>query len=118
MEDKLYFYKAVIYSVYDGDTCTARIDLGFEFEFKKLKLRLSGIDTPELRGETLEAARVSRDFLRDLVLDKDVIVETERDSKGKYGRYIATIWVKNEDGSYSSANDLLVLGGYGVYKEY
>lgn len=118
MKDKLYFYKAIIYSVYDGDTCTARIDLGFEFEFKKLKLRLSGIDTPELRGDTLEAARLARDFLRGMVLDKNVIVETERDTKGKYGRYLATIWIENEDGSYSNVNDLLVSSGHGVYREY
>lgn len=118
MKDKLYFYNAVIYYVYDGDTCTARIDLGFEFEFKKLKLRLYGIDTPELRGDTIDAARAARDFLKELVLDKEVVVETVRDTKGKYGRYLATIWVEGADGTFINVNDLLVSSGHAVYREY
>lgn len=118
MYDKLYHYKAVIASVYDGDTCTADIDLDFKFYHNGLKLRLAGIDAPELRGETLEAGRASRDYLRELVLDKEVIVETEKDSTGKYGRYIVTIWIPQEDGAYICANDLLVETGHAVYKEY
>lgn len=70
MEANLYHYKAVIVSVYDGDTCTAVIDLGFKFYHNGIKLRLTGIDAPESRGETLEAGRASRDYLKELVLDK------------------------------------------------
>jgi micrococcal nuclease len=45
---KPYFYKAKIISVYDGDTVTAVIDLGFEIT-KKIKIRLYGINAPEIR---------------------------------------------------------------------
>lgn len=47
---EFYTYQAKIISVYDGDTCTAVIDLGFRISFE-IKLRLAGINTPELRGE-------------------------------------------------------------------
>ena len=51
MITNLYFYKANVTSVYDGDTITADIDLGLGVFIKKQKLRLSRIDAPELRGE-------------------------------------------------------------------
>lgn len=118
MEENLYTYKAIISSVYDGDTCTADIDLGFKFYHKGIKLRLKDIDTPELRGETLEEARRSRDYLRELVLDKEVIITTERDSTGKYGRYIATLWIKNENEDYINVNTLMVESGFAAEKIY
>lgn len=118
MDDNLYHYRAVISSVWDGDTCTADIDLGFSFSYSKIKLRLYGIDAPELRGETLEAARASRDFLREKVLNKEVLLQTIKDSTGKYGRYLANIWLKQEDGSYILVNDLLVIEGHAIHREY
>jgi micrococcal nuclease len=113
----LYYYKAHVISVYDGDTCTVSVDLGFNFEFKGQKLRLDGIDAPELRGDTLEAGRASRDYLRDLILDKDIYLETIKDSKGKYGRYLAKIWIE-VDGELLCANDMLVSSGHAIYREY
>lgn len=118
MENKLYFYKAVVHYVYDGDTCTASVDLGFNFEFKNLKLRLFNIDAPELRGETLEAARKSRDFLKEMVIGKEVFLETIKDAKGKYGRFLSIIWIKNDDGSYVNVNEKMVEAGHAIHREY
>ena len=56
MKNNLYFYKAEIVSVYDGDSVTAIIDMGLH-TFRKLKVRLSGIDAPELRGLEKEAGK-------------------------------------------------------------
>jgi micrococcal nuclease len=109
----LYFYKARIISVYDGDTCRANIDAGFGLELKNKPLRLWGIDAPELRGETLDIGRLSRDALKDLILDKDVIIETYKDKTGKYGRYIAKIWLED-----ICVNDELVKLGHAIYREY
>jgi micrococcal nuclease len=117
MEDKLYFYRARVVSIWDGDSLTASISLGFNFQFEKLKIRLYGIDTPELRGDTLEEARLARDFLKGLILEKDIYVETIKDKKGKYGRYLAKIWLE-KDGEYININDLLVSEGYAIYREY
>lgn len=40
-----------------------------------------------------------------------------KDKKGKYGRYLAEIWLECE-GKYINVNDLLVAKGYAVYKDY
>lgn len=95
--ENFYRYKAIITAVYDGDTVTADIDLGFGIWMKGQKLRLVGIDTPELRGEEREQGLIVRDYVRELILDKEVVVETEKDKSGKYGRWLATIWIEQEN---------------------
>ncbi len=92
----MYHYKAKILDVYDGDTVTAFVDLGF-LHFQEMKLRLYGIDTPELRGEERASGLIVRDILREKILDKEVEVFTYKDSQGKYGRYLATIVIDGED---------------------
>lgn len=74
----MYQYKAEIIDVYDGDTVTAVVDLGF-LHFQEMKLRLYGIDTPELRGEEREQGLVVRDILRGLILDKEVEIHSYKD---------------------------------------
>ena len=51
MTTNLYFYKAKVTSVYDGDTITADIDLGLGVFVTGEKLRLSRINAPEIRGD-------------------------------------------------------------------
>jgi micrococcal nuclease len=91
-----YVYRARVerpQDIYDGDTITVIIDLGFHIEFGELTLRLYGINAPELRGAEKEAGRHARDWLRERLKDREFIVQTIRDRKGKYGRYLAIIWV-------------------------
>lgn len=111
MEEVLYKYKAKITEVYDGDTVTAAIDLGFSVVWHDVKIRLYGIDTPEIRGAERPEGLVARDYLRALILDKDVFLETIKDTTGKYGRYLGKIWF-DRDGYWVCANDVLVEDGY------
>lgn len=103
-----YLYKALVLSVYDGDTITVDIDYGFNHWEHGVKLRLFGVDTPELRGvERPEGLKV-----RDLVRDKlppgtEVIMESIKDKSGKYGRYLARIHL----GDWC-LNDWLLENGY------
>lgn len=115
---KLYHYHGHITAVYDGDTVTVDMDLGLKTWVRGEKLRLYRINAPELRGDEREAGLVSRDFMRALVLDRDVVVETVRDKKGKYGRYLAELWVQDEAGNWQNANDALVQAGHAVYRDY
>lgn len=117
MFSNLYHYKATVTKVYDGDTITVSIDLGMNFYRKKIKLRLHDINAPELRGKTLKEGRVSRDYLRSLVLNRDVIIQTFRDKKGKYGRYLAKVWVQLEE-EWVCINSIMVNNGYAIHKEY
>jgi micrococcal nuclease len=114
--EDLYYYKAVVTKAYDGDTLTLDIDLGLDVTLKEQKIRLHGIDTPELRGgtdESKKAAKAARDFTRELVLDKEVIIKTHKDKEGKYGRWIAEVFVQG-----MSLNDQLVKHGHAVRKDY
>jgi len=118
MEDQLYNYRATIQSVYDGDTVRADIDLGLGTWIKNEQLRFARINAPELRGDEKVAGRAARDFLRDKILNKEVIIETIKDKKGKYGRYIAEIWLQDDDGESLNINDLMVEKGHARYQEY
>ena len=76
------------------------------------KIRLAYIDTPELKGEHKEEGIAAGDFLRQLVLNKKVIIQTIKNPSGgdkqeKYGRYLGVIWL---DGV--NVNDLLIAKGY------
>lgn len=119
MKDKsfLYHYNAMVIAAYDGDTITVDIDLGLKTIVKGEKLRLNRINTPEVRGAEREAGLVSRDWLRERIVGKTVLIETFKDKKGKYGRYIAEIWLPEND-SYTNINDELVEHGLAVYKDY
>lgn len=87
-----YVYNATITEVYDGDTVTASVDLGFKMN-REIKIRLSNIDTPELRGDELEEGRKVRDIVREMILNKRVVIKTYVDATGKYGRYLAEIFI-------------------------
>ena len=117
MKDNLYHYRAIVRAVYDGDTCTVDIDLGLATWIHGEKVRLYRINAPELRGDEREAGLRSRDFLRSKIEGKEVFINTVKDKKGKYGRYIADIWFE-ENGTWLNVNDLLVQAGHAIYQEY
>lgn len=87
-----YVYNAIVLDVYDGDTFTAEVDLGFD-TFRRMKFRLLGVDTPELRGEERPQGLIVRDLVRDMILNKQVVLKTLKDSQGKYGRYLSEVWI-------------------------
>jgi len=88
-----YIYKAFVTGVYDGDTITVDIDLGMDTWKMNVKMRLARIDTPEMRGAEKEAGKVVRDYVRGMLLNKDVVIKTEKDKTGKYGRYLAEVFI-------------------------
>jgi endonuclease YncB( thermonuclease family) len=118
MEEVLYHYNATVTDVYDGDTCTVDIDLGLHTWLKGEKIRLYRINAPELKGKEREKGLLSRDFLRGLILNKKVIIQTVKDKKGKYGRYLGEIWYLKNGNKYSNINDLLVKKRFAVYHDY
>ena len=90
----MYTYKAKIVSVYDGDTLRVDIDLGFNIIMRNESIRLYGIDTPELRGDEKVSGYAAKNKLLELIpIGSDVIIQTIKDSKEKYGRYLGIIFV-------------------------
>jgi micrococcal nuclease len=118
MEKVLYHYKAIIIEVYDGDTCTIDIDLGLNIWNKGEKIRLNRINAPELRGDEKTKGLESRDYLRSLILAKEVFIETIKDKKEKYGRYLAEVWLEDENGKFININDEMVKNGLAKYQTY
>ena len=117
MEKTLYVYKAFVNKVYDGDTITVDIDLGLKTFVHDEKIRLFGINAPEMRGKEKPKGTVSRDFLREQILNKEILIQTVEDKRGKFGRYLGVIWLKRGD-RHINVNELLVRKGYAVKKEY
>lgn len=110
----LYQYKAIITEVYDGDSVSADIDLGFHVWIKDEKLRLLGIDAPEVKGDTKVAGLAARDALRARVLGREIILCTVKDGSGndrreKFGRYLAKIYIGDE-----LINDWMIGAGFAV----
>lgn len=104
---ELYNYKSKVISVYDGDTIRCDIDLGFSTTLSNQPIRLYGIDTPEVRGEERDEGLKVRNILRDLILGKDVILRTIKDTKGKYGRWLGRVYLED-----LCVNDFLIERGY------
>ena len=109
----LYHYRGMVVSVYDGDTITVNVDLGFHVLLTKEKFRLSRINAPEVRGKEKKQGKISRDWLRKKILGKEIMLVTKKDKKGKYGRWLADIWLDDV-----CINDELVKNGLAEYKEY
>jgi len=114
---ELFHYTALVQSVYDGDTCRVDIDLGLGIWIHNEKLRLVRINAPEMTGPDQPQGVASRDFLRSLIDGKEIIIETLKDRRGKYGRYLAEIWIE-KNGGWINVNDALVAAGHAVYQEY
>ena len=113
----LYEYKARVTRVYDGDTITVDIDLGFFVVLKNQTIRLFGLDAPEIRGEERDAGLVSKRWLRSKVENQDIIIRTVKDAKGKYGRWIGTILLTEGD-EQININDEMIKTGMATYVEY
>lgn len=87
MED-MFIRSCTIVRVVDGDTVDIKIDLGFDITYD-LRVRVYGMDTPE-RGQV--GFKEASDRLKQLLpVGSKAIVQTFKDKKEKYGRYLANI---------------------------
>jgi len=93
----MYEYGCQVTRVVDGDTIDVDLDLGFDIIYK-CRVRLYGIDTPESRTRNKDEkvrGKLAAKFLKDAILNgKNVILQTQlKDSKGKFGRVLASVVV-------------------------
>ena len=103
--------------VLDGDTIDVTIDLGFDL-FKKERVRIAGVDTPEKRTRDLEEKALGIDatnWLKDklestLSGDDELTIRTELvGGVGKYGRLLGWLYVGEDT---VSLNELMITEGY------
>ena len=100
--------------VVDGDTIYGDVDLGFNFGARKMEFRLAEVNTPELKGNTRTAGLASKKFVEDTILNKEVCILTKKDTKEKFGRYLAEVFYQDATGNYVSLNKELVDKGLAV----
>jgi micrococcal nuclease len=110
--------------VVDGDTIDVTLDLGFDVCTRQ-RVRLIGIDTPESRTSNTEEkvfGLLSKKKLKEWCLKAiesekdDIEIELrcpERDSRGKFGRILAEVWV-SEGGQWTNVNKWMCDEGYAV----
>ena len=103
--------------VVDGDTIDVTIDLGFDL-FKKERVRIAGVDTPEKRTRDLEEKALGLDAtywmkkqLEDTIAgDEELIIRTElKGGHGKYGRLLGWLYVGDDA---LSLNEQMITEGY------
>tara|TARA_R110002050_G_scaffold14578_1_gene45786 strand:+ start:121 stop:552 length:432 start_codon:yes stop_codon:yes gene_type:complete len=96
----MYEYNCTVNRVVDGDTIDVTLDLGFSVLYKS-RVRLYGIDTPESRTRDKDEkvrGLLSKEFLKQAVADEKVVLKTKlKDSRGKFGRVLAEVWVNDHN---------------------
>ena len=112
LKQNYYMYKAKVTKVVDGDTVDLEIDLGMNV-FVKERIRLARINTPETFGVKKEskeykAGMKAKERLVELVEGKEVAIETLKDKKGKYGRYIAELYITNSNNEWKNINTTML----------
>ncbi len=90
--DRAFIYMCQIRRVIDGDTLEVLIDLGFR-QFSVERVRLAGIDTPEIRGPQRTAGLAVARWVTGwaATLGPDFVAQTGKDS-GMWGRWVADVW--------------------------
>ena len=103
--------------VVDGDTIDVTIDLGFDL-YKKERVRVAGVDTPEKRTRNLEEKELGIDATEWLKAklegavagDDDLVIRTELDGGvGKYGRLLGWLYIGDSE---LSLNEQMITEGY------
>ena len=103
--------------VLDGDTIDVTIDLGFDL-YKKERVRIAGVDTPEKRTRDLEEKELGIDatnWLKEklestLSGDDQLFIRTELvGGVGKYGRLLGWCYIGDAE---VSLNEQMITEGY------
>lgn len=110
--DDLYTYRAYLVKVIDGDTFNAIIDLGFEFVTEQ-KLRLRGLDAPEIESAEGKAAkefvesslRARQSSVAGEAIYVPVLIKTSKSDK--YDRYLADVFYTTDGKKKYLNNELL-----------
>ena len=103
--------------VVDGDTIDVTIDLGFDL-YKKERVRVAGVDTPEKRTRDLEEKALGIDATNWLKAkltetikgDEELLIRTElKGGVGKYGRLLGWLYIGD---AAISLNEQMIEEGY------
>lgn len=88
-------YNIKINRVIDGDSLDLDIFLGFGIVFTDRRVRLLGVDTPEVRTSDPEEKKyglLAKSFVEEWCLDKQIVlVVKDKDDQDKFGRILGDL---------------------------
>lgn len=102
-------YEVTVADVFSGDDLILMVDLGISGLYKKVRARLSGVDTPSAfqAPPTTEAGKV-RDLVKSTVGRGQCSIELHSEGKGGW---MVTLFV-NTNGKVVNVNQMLADRGY------
>lgn len=104
-------FSAEVLDVHSGDDLIVLADLGMDGLYKKVRVRLKGVDTPDAyhSGPETEAGKI-REYVKQLVKGKKVFMEVH--NIVKHGtNWVVTIYL-GDDSNSQSLNAMLIDMGY------
>lgn len=114
----MYHYRATVKRVVDGDTVDMSMDLGFGVS-KLVRIRLWGIDAPEVKGYERPEGLAAKAFLETLLpVGIETEVYTRKDKEAGWGRYVGEIYIVQDKSLGYSISDEMVEAGHAGYKTY
>jgi endonuclease YncB( thermonuclease family) len=102
----LYRYRGKVTRVIDGDTAVVLVDFGMRV-YHEARIRIKGINAPEIVGENRAAAFIAKAELTRLIEGRVVYLRTHNDSQS-FNRYVADVFLSDGE----NVADLMVAGGY------
>lgn len=117
LEERLYHYKATVWTVTDADTFKVDWDLGRR-TFGDEIIRFSRINAVELNHPL---GKEAKKYVEDRVLGKTVILHTELDKRGmtkyeSFSRFLAEVYYETDEGWINLNDELLEKGYATLYK--
>jgi len=105
-----------ITKITDGDTFRATINIGFDILLTDQRIRLYGIDTPEIRGERKKQGLKAQKRLKWYLVDygQEVRMVLAKKQRDKYGRRLGRIFVKNKRGGWIDVNESMINDGMAI----
>jgi endonuclease YncB( thermonuclease family) len=106
---------AIITNVVYGDTFDADVKLGYGLTTSQ-RFRISGINAPEVFGAEKEKGIVSKKFVAETLLNKNVLIVNK--GLDSFRRILADIYFVNDENALINIADLLVEKGLAEYRTY
>jgi len=114
-------YRGKLVRVVDGDTFIVELEREFDFGFHvmakfgaKQTLRLRGVNTPEIVGESREAGMAAKQAVEKLLAKAFGALAVTTHKGDKYGRWLADIYVTLDSGDTINVAHWLIENGHAV----
>ncbi len=113
----MYKYYGLVTRIIDGDTLDVSIDVGFDLR-ANVRVRLLGVYAPEIHSKlTADEGKLAMARLTDMFTGcstaGEIVLQTVKSDA--FGRYLATIWHKDDENSPfqpDSVNERMIAFGY------